>query len=331
MRGKTTLLAAIFLPSAAIADNSMNYLHGSSLKTAPIVALTWGLIGISAAVVLIVCALLIIGLLRRRAAPAEPLSLVVRRTGDGLPWIYGGTALTIIVLIFTTGWTYATVNEISAPPSAPALTVEITAHQWWWGVRYLTADDERVFTTANEIHIPVGAPVRLRLISPDVIHSFWVPQLGGKTQIIPGQINTTWIEADRTGRFRGQCTQFCGLQHAHMAMSVIADSPDMFHAWWNDQIRQAAPATDDGAVLFVTRCGSCHAVRGTDAAGIVGPDLSHLMTRATLAAGTLPNSAAALDQWIADPQRAKPGTLMPVVALSDPERAAVTRYLRSLE
>jgi cytochrome c oxidase subunit 2 len=220
------------------------------------------------------------------------------------------------------------------PATKPELTLQVTAHQWWWEVRYLDPVAGRVFTTANEIHIPTGQPVRVILSSPDVVHSFWVPKLAGKMDVIPGVTNVTWIQAVAPGRYRGQCAEFCGLQHARMAFFVTADSPADFKAWREGQLTAPALLTPgavaDGAALFAARCASCHAVSGTPAGGIVGPDLSHLLSRATLAAGTIPNDTAHLDAWIADPAAIKPGVLMPKVPLTAAERSQVVAYLQSL-
>ena len=217
----------------------------------------------------------------------------------------------------------------------PALTIEVTGQQWWWKVRYLSDDPSRIFTTANEIHIPTGEPVRIELIGADVIHSFWVPPLSGKTDAIPGQTNVTWLEADRPGRYRGQCTEYCGVQHAHMGFEVVAQSPGEFDAWWDAQLKPAATAdrrpANAAPTLFSYHCGACHTVRGTEAGGAIAPDLTHLMSRATIAAGTLPNNAGNLSGWIADPQAIKPGTLMPIVYLSGPELNDIRAYLQTLK
>ncbi len=226
----------------------------------------------------------------------------------------------------------AAINE---PPTKPALTIEVTGQQWWWKVRYLSDDPSRILTTANEIHIPTGEPVRIELIGADVIHSFWVPLLSGKTDAFPGQTNVTWLEADRPGRYRGLCSEFCGVQHAQMGFEVVAQSPREFDAWWSAQLTPAAtagpPAIERGAALFTYRCGACHTVRGTEAGGAIAPDLTHLMSRATIAAGTLPNNVGSLSGWIADPQAIKPGTLMPIVYLSGPELNDIRSFLLTLK
>jgi cytochrome c oxidase subunit 2 len=189
--------------------------------------------------------------------------------------------------------------------------------------------------TANEIHIPVGEPVRLKLGSADVIHTFWVPTLSGKTDLIPGQTNLTWLEADTPGVYRGQCNEYCGQQHAHMALAVYADAPDEFGAWWDRQVQAAdrpeAAAVSQGQRQFLLRCGACHAVRGTLAGGRVGPDLTHLMSRSTIAAGMLPNTVGHLSGWVANPQFIKPGSKMPNLELSGPELDEIRSYLLTLQ
>ena len=217
----------------------------------------------------------------------------------------------------------------------PRFTIEITGQQWWWEVRYVSDDPSRIFETAHEIHVPVGEPVRLRLRSEDVIHSFWVPAVAGKTDLIPGQTNETWIQADTPGVYRGQCAEYCGRQHAHMALRLFADPPEEFEAWWNRQLEAAKPPETEiaqvGQTHFVLRCGACHTVRGTAAGGAVGPDLTHLLSRTTLAANMLPNDVAHLSGWIANPQFIKPESKMPNLELSGPQLDAIRSYLLTLD
>jgi cytochrome c oxidase subunit 2 len=217
------------------------------------------------------------------------------------------------------------------------VTIEVTGQQWWWKARYLNeSDPSAVLTTANEIHIPTGEPVRVKLIGADVIHSFWVPQLTGKTDAIPGQTNEMWLEAEKPGRYRGQCTEYCGWQHAHMAVFVIAEPRADFEKWLTAQL-QPAPSPPGGSEaargeqLFVDHCGVCHKVLGTEAGGTVGPDLTHVMSRATIAAGTLPNTIGNLSGWIANPQTIKPGALMPNLYLSGPELQGIRSFLLTLK
>lgn len=194
----------------------------------------------------------------------------------------------------------------------------------------MNGDASSTFTTANEIHVPVGKVVRIELTSQDVIHSFWVPQIAGKMDVVPGRTNVTWIEATAPGRYRGQCAEFCGLEHAHMAFYVVADAPADFDHWWAHQLASVSTSLP-GQQVFETNCGACHSVRGTSAHGIVGPDLSHLATRQTLASGTIPNDADHLESWVRDPQSVKPGTTMPTLALSSSDRHQITTFLLSLK
>jgi cytochrome c oxidase subunit 2 len=236
-----------------------------------------------------------------------------------------------LALLFTVGWTMAVLARIEAPVTPPATIIEITARQWWWQAHYLSNDSARDFVTADEIHIPAGQPVRLRLIGGDVIHSFWVPQLAGKMDTIPGQTNETWLEAAAPGTYRGQCTEYCGVQHAHMGLVVVADTPADFRKWWDHQLDMPASDNVPGQDVFESHCGGCHTVRGTDAAGSLGPDLSHLMQRTTLASVSLPNDHASLARWISDPQAVKPGSQMPAPQLSGSELAQVQSYLETLK
>ena len=315
----------------------LGYLETHGAAAAPVTALAWGLGGVSLVVVLIVCLLVVWASLRRRRAPStkETADNLVGRPASGLAWIYGGLAISVPVLLVSTVWSLVVLGQVMRPASAPRLTIEIGAHQWWWEARYDSADPQRIFTTANEIHIPVGTPVRVQLASSDVIHSFWVPELAGKMDVIPGLANATWIEADRAGRYRGQCGEYCGLQHARMAFYVVAQSPAAFAAWWAHQLEppMAAPSAvaARGATVFATRCAACHTIRGAEAGGVVGPDLSHLADRETLAGAMIPNDRDHLDAWIRDPQAVKPGALMPAVPLTRADRGSVVAYLESLK
>ena len=225
--------------------------------------------------------------------------------------------------------------RLATPPSDPSLTVEVSARQWWWGFHYDDPDPAKAFDTANEIHIPVGEPVRFKLNSPDVIHSFWVPALAGKVDVIPGRSNSLWLEADKPGVYRGQCSEYCGRQHAEMAFYVIAEPRPQFDAW---RAVQQAPAPEpataelhDGFARFVNRCGKCHVVRGTKAKGAKGPDLTHIMNRSKIAAGMLDNNLGNLSGLIAHPQGLKPGALMPDIAMSGPEFQSILSYVETLK
>lgn len=313
----------------------MSYLHTVGPAGDPITRLGWGL-GIVSIVVVIVIAILLLGAIfhRRSRAPRGSAQLAVQREAGGMGWIYIGVGISTVVLVLCMGATLATTALIGHPSREPTLTVQVTASQWWWELRYRSDEPSRTFTTANEIHIVVGQPVRFELASADVIHSFWIPRLGGKLDIIPGQTNVTWLEADEPGIYLGQCAVFCGAEHAHMALRVIANTPEEFRAWQENQLRDTPPpATAEaqaGHRSFQTHCAACHTIRGSDADGILGPDLSHLMSRGTLGAGLLPNTAGNLAGWIANPQQLKPGAKMPDHLVSGPELAAVVAYLNTL-
>ena len=331
-----TLLAALcgaFAPCSRAAASPMDYLHADGLMAKRILPLTQALLIVSAVVVVIITALVLIAVLRRARGGAVPETPLLETPGRG--WISIGVGLSTIVLAGLVVWTSMTMARIANPPNKPALSIDVRGHQWWWEFVYQSDDPSKIFSTANEIHIPVGKPVRFTLNGEDVIHTFWIPSLGGKIQLIPGQTNVTWLEADRTGVYRGQCSQFCGKQHAHMILSVFADAPDAFEAWRADQLRAAPqPAADDarlGEQRFVGRCGACHTVRGTLANGRVGPDLTHLMSRTTIAGGELPNNPGFLSGWIADPQGLKPGSLMPNPELSGPDLASIRSFLVTLK
>jgi cytochrome c oxidase subunit 2 len=311
-------------------------MEGSGTKADPVVALTWGVMIISIAVIVII-SLLVAGAIWRRpgiAAPAPGVRLELGSAKGGLSWLWIGVSISSVVLLASIVWTVVVLADINAPATKPPLTVEVTGHQWWWEVRYLSNDPARVFKTANEIHIPAGVPVKFLLVGSDVIHSFWVPALSGKTDVIPGQTNETWMEAHQPGTYRGQCTEYCGVEHAHMGLVMIAQTPADFRAWYDHQLQSPAP-TNNGQVVagmenFNTYCGSCHTVRGTDAAGSLGPDLSHLMTRTTIVAAELPNTPADLKHFISDPQGVKPGILMQKPELSANELADIEAYLKTL-
>jgi len=211
----------------------------------------------------------------------------------------------------------------------------VIGHQWWWEVKYQDPIPGRIVTTANEIHVPAGRPVLLQLSSVDVIHSFWVPSLHGKRDLIPGHPSSLWIEADRPGTYRGFCAEFCGHQHAHMGLLVIADSPDRYAAWYAAQLETPPPPVDPLAqrgrqVVESAPCALCHTVQGSQASASLGPDLTHLGSRRTLAAATLPNTPENLGRWIVDPQTIKPGNPMPANRLSAEDLRAAVAYLESL-
>jgi cytochrome c oxidase subunit II len=249
------------------------------------------------------------------------------------------TAIPIVILAVVLALMLGTMSEISAtqspPPGVASLTVTARGYQWWWEFRYPFAGDRDV-VVANELHIPVNTAIDLALESQDVVHSFWIPELAGKTDMIPGRTNHLRIFASHTGTFTGQCAEFCGVEHAWMRITVVAESPADFQRWLDGQgAARTAPsgaATEAGERVFLENvCVSCHTLRGTTAGGTAGPDLTHLASRATLGAGVLRNDAASLRAWLDDPQRYKPGSLMPHVPLSAADLDALVTYLGSLQ
>jgi cytochrome c oxidase subunit 2 len=244
--------------------------------------------------------------------------------------------VTIVILFVLLVVSISTGKSLASLQSKNAVTIEVTGHQWWWEVKYPNPIASDSVTTANEIHVPVGIPVVLNSTSQDVIHSFWAPNIHGKRDLIPGYQTAMWFQADREGVFRGQCAEFCGHQHAHMAFLLIAESPAKFQAWLQQQ-RQSAAAPGDAVaihgqqVFLSSTCVMCHTIRGTDAGSKNGPDLTHLASRGTLAAGTLPNTRGNLAGWILDSQRIKPGNHMPPNSFSSDDLQALLVYLEGLQ
>jgi cytochrome c oxidase subunit 2 len=237
----------------------------------------------------------------------------------------------VVVLAVLWVLTLSDMSALSHPRRSAAMKVQVVGHQWWWEVRY----PQQGFVTANDIHIPVGRPVEVELTTDDVIHSFWVPQLTGKTDLISGRTNRMWIQADRPGVYRGQCAEYCGLQHANMIFYVVADAPATFREWVSREGQAAATPTSSEAVrgrdvFLSSACVGCHTIRGTDARGKVGPDLTHIGSRISIGAGALSNTPSKLAIWISDSQSVKPGNLMPPIPLSPSDLKAVVAFLDAL-
>jgi cytochrome c oxidase subunit 2 len=270
-----------------------------------------------------------------------------RRPGDDNtepPQIYGSNqielAWTVIPILIVVVLFLSTVRIVFSVQNAPhpktALDVTVTGHQFWWEFSY----PKYGVVTANELHVPVSGdpkhpmPTFMKLVSADVDHSFWVPRLAGKTDLMAGQVNEMWIQPEATGVFLGQCAQFCGAEHARMLIRVYAQNPKDFQKWVANQQKDAVndPSVAAGRAVFEQNaCINCHAIRGTVANGRFGPDLTHLMSRDTIAAGTLPNTRSNLEGWIKDPDYYKPGCLMPAMKLSDTDIASIASYLMTLK
>jgi cytochrome c oxidase subunit 2 len=312
----------------------LGYLNAAGARADVILPLTWFTLIVSAAVCIVIAALLWAGI-RRRHATMDIRSVRLERGGNGLRWISLGVLISAVPLFITLVWTMVALAKVSGPPRNAALTLDVTGHEWWWEVRYNAPRSSEIFTTANEIHIPVGVPVLVRLHGADVIHSFWVPKLSGKTDAIPGQINMSWLQARVPGRYRGACQEFCGSQHANMAFEVVAQSRQDYDLWREAQLQAAPDPTTQpqirGLNVVEYRCGLCHQVRGTRAGAVSAPDLTHVMSRRLLAAGTIPNTPGNLAGWIQNPQALKPNSLMPNQYLSGEQLSDVLAYLETLK
>jgi cytochrome c oxidase subunit 2 len=300
----------------------VNALHPASHQARDIASLWWWMLGGSWIGFLLVAGLLgAAWIRRRRTGPSEALSTrIVVALGVVVPILVIGT-LFFVSDVFV-------IRTTQAPAAnTTKLTVRVIGHQWWWEVRYAGT----TAVTANEIHIPTRTPVLLQATSADVIHSFWVPELNRKIDTIPGQLNEIELDADTPGVYRGQCAEYCGVQHAHMSLAVYAQAPAAFRRWLAHQEQPAKASRTAGSALFLDgTCSQCHAIRGTSATGDVGPDLTHLASRATIAALTLANTPADLSAWIARNQQIKPGNRMVDVRMSRSHLRALVAYLRSL-
>jgi cytochrome c oxidase subunit II len=326
---------AVTLHSAQAAGSApLNYfLHSAGAATHRSMVLGWIFTGVATLVSLIVAALLAYAIWRRRGA-SELNDSVTHRPG-GMRWVLIGTAISTGILLVLAVYSMWVLNDSANPPEKPGLVITVTGYDWWWQAAYQDGDPSERFVTANEIHIPVGVPVEINLQSADVIHAFWVPQLAGKTQMIPGLSNHQWLEADHPGIYRGQCTQYCGVQHAHMAFLVIADDASTFAAWRRHQATIQAVSEDPkvraGQVIFDEQCAGCHTVRGTSAAGVHAPDLTHFASRREIGAGVLANGPRSSLIWISHVQELKPGARMPDFEFAAPQAEMLSAFLSSLQ
>jgi cytochrome c oxidase subunit 2 len=307
-------------------------------QAANIAKIWWLMFYVCTAVFVIVLAVLGISLIKARPVDEVPeLDLPEdtkkRRTNAVIASVVATVVILFIFLIYSFVIGRGLTSELARKNG---VVIELTGHQWWWEVRYDNVDASSIFTSANEIHIPVGVPVTLSLKAGDVIHSFWVPNLHGKKDLIPGKVSTIWIQADKPGVFRGQCAEYCGLQHAHMALWVIAEPQEQFNSWLQSQTQEAAvPSTDStkrGQQIFLSSaCVMCHTVSGTPAGSNIGPNLTHIASRQTIAAGTLENTRDHLALWVNNSQRIKPGNHMPTMSFSDDDLQPLVDYLQTLK
>src|SRR5262245_3841826 len=312
----------------------LNIFAPESTPARTIVDLSRLVLSVTGVIFVVVASLLVYAIVKFRATPAnadrEPAQ-VYGSTQIELAWTIVPVLIVLILFAATARATHA-IQDAPQPPTVVEVTV--IGHQFWWEYRYPALG----VVTANELHVPVSDPTRprptvLTLLSADTDHSFWIPQLAGKTDLIPNRVNYTWMDPQRPGLFLGQCAQYCGTQHAKMLQRVSVDTPDEFDGW----IRaQREPAIEDTSavrgrrVFETTACVNCHTVRGTIANGRFGPDLTHLMSRATIASGAAENTFDNLRLWLRDPDAIKPGSLMPAMKLSDAELDALVQYMVSL-
>jgi cytochrome c oxidase subunit 2 len=338
MRRRGTVLSVALLAAALSACRGVQTMLDPAADQARDIDVIWRLmLAVCGLMYLLVLGFLGWALWRARGRRAEGDAPIAGETmaepmlARGLT---GWIALIVAGLVLLTTVSFL-VDRSLAEVGPDPLRIKVTANQWWWQVDYTGQQPSENFTTANELHLPVGRPAVIELQAGDVIHSFWVPNLSGKTDLIPGRVNYMAVTPRRIGVFRGQCAEFCGFQHAKMAFDVHVDDPQTWDAWRRRQLQGAPQPTDPEALagqqVFVSKaCVMCHRIQGTEAGGTVGPDLTHLASRAHLAAGTLPNTRGDLQAWIADPQGVKPGAAMPRVELSSDELNALVSYLETL-
>jgi cytochrome c oxidase subunit 2 len=309
--------------------------HGPD--AAQLANLTWVMLALGTIMWLLVIGFMFAALWRKQRGTSE--TAPDGKAGDeGRRWpIWGGILMPAVILTIVFGYNIYTLGAIEKPHKDSTVKIEIVGRRWWWEVKY----PDQGIVTANEIHIPVGVPVDIQLQSADVIHSFWVPELHGKMDLVPTRINNITLQADQPGVYRGQCAEFCGVQHAKMGLLVIAESSDDFNKWVQNQQQPMAAPTDRAAqqgqqVFMSTGCVFCHTVRGLDDKEIdrssvdLGPDLTHIASRQTIAAASLENNPGNLSSWITNAQHFKPGSLMPNVPLSSDDLQSLLAYLQSL-
>jgi len=310
-------------------DGIQSALHAQGVHAADVLELTWVLFAGAAIVFVLVIALVLLAAFGSRSR-LQALNSSAFIVGGGIVF---PTVTLGALLVY--GLVRADALEGKAS-TVPLLTIEVIGEQWWWRLRYLDERGALDFVGANEIRIPAGRPVEFRLRSADVIHSFWVPNLAGKRDVVPGRVNKLRVLAPRPGTFRGQCAEYCGGPHALMAFYVVAEAPQAYARWAERQREPIAPPEEplraEGAQLFMQRCAACHSVRGTPAEGRRGPDLTHVATRGTIAAGLLPTNRGTVAAWISASQRLKPHNLMPSFRdLSGIELRSLASFLLDVE
>ena len=336
------LARAAVLPLLLGACTYQNYqsdFGGAGVEDRQFLTLFWIFLGVCIFMYALVMILLLIGLLRRgRAGEANVVETGRHHRSHPLmrTTLTGWAALLAIGLAALAIASCITDRSMAKAAGNEKLSVTLTGNQWWWDIVYNSSDASKTLRTANELHLPVGVPTRIILDSSDVIHSFWVPSLAGKQDLIPGRENDITVVPTKTGIFRGQCAEYCGAQHAHMSLVVVVESYPDFIKWWHHQLQPAPQPTTPLALAgykYVTTgpCSACHNIGGTSASGLAAPDLTHLASRRSLAAGTMPMSKGNLYGWVEDPQSIKPGVKMPTIGLAPDQLHAVVAYLETLK
>lgn len=319
--GDASLTTSIFAPESTPAHS--------------IVRLSLFVLAITGVIFVVVFSLIIYAVVRFRRRSEDDGKEPAQVYGSN-PVEMAWTVVPIIIVVVLTLTTARIIHEIQdAPKSSDAVDVQVIGHQFWWEIRY----PKYGIVTANEMHVPVSlkehpTPTFLDLRSADVVHSFWVPRLAGKTELVPNKVNTMWIDPERTGLYLGQCAKYCGTQHSWMLLRVYVDTPEQFDRWLEQQKRSAAsdPTVVAGQRVFERNaCINCHAINGTVGTGRFGPDLTHLMSRDTLGSGVARNTPENLRAWIKAPDQFKPGVLMPAMNLNDPEIDQLVAYLATLK
>jgi cytochrome c oxidase subunit 2 len=331
--------SAISAPRLADAEPQQNALLPAGVQAAhigPLWNLTLVVCTIVFAAVLLATLVALMRSRRDNAVAAPDLDSLTRPERRTRRVVAAASIVSVVALCGLIVADVLTDRALSKLPVDNPVRIDMTGQQWWWQVQYPAGQDMAGFATANELHIPVGHPVIVSLKAGDVIHSFWVPSLHGKKDMLPGITTSIVFRADKPGVYRGQCAEFCGAQHALMAVLVIAEPPERYDAWLRQQAQPARAPLDATAqhgrdVFEKSACAGCHTVRGTSASGTLAPDLTHLMSRQTIAAGVLANTPGNLAAWIRDPHAWKPGVTMPAVPLSDSDLQAVVTWLATLQ
>ena len=330
-RTRTVIGLLLALALAACSNDSPSALDGKGPEARRIAGVSWLMFGLAAVVYVVVAGFIVMAIVRGRRRRDDSSKPEREPKDDTFIW-WGGIIAPVVILAVLAVVTIQTTQDLRAVEEGE-LRIQVTAKRWWWDVRYPDAG----VATASEIHIPVGRPINIELTSDNVIHSFWVPQLAGKVDTIPGQVNHLRLKATEPGTYRGACAEYCGIQHANMSYLVIADEPAEFDRWLTRRTSGAglAPGSEQaarGQVVFNREaCAGCHAVRGTQATATIGPDLSNFGERQSIGSLAAPNTPENLSRWITEPEKVKPGNLMPPTALSPDDLAAVVAYLEGLK